>query len=39
MTKDLALCIHGNAMTREHWLNTEDFMEKLAEGLRAKMAA
>lgn len=22
MTKDLALLVHGDGMTREHWLNT-----------------
>jgi isocitrate dehydrogenase len=37
MTKDLALCIHGKDMKREHYLNTFDFMDKLAENLAAKM--
>lgn len=36
MTKDLALCIHGDNMRREHWLNTQDFIDKLAENLTAK---
>jgi len=29
MTKDLALAIHGNAMKREHWMTTDEFMSKL----------
>jgi isocitrate dehydrogenase len=31
MTKDLALCIHGDKMTREHYLNTQEFLAKIAE--------
>jgi len=38
MTKDLALCIHEKNMRREHWLNTEDFITKVAENLRAKLS-
>jgi isocitrate dehydrogenase len=37
MTKDLALCIHEKNMKREHWLNTEQFLDKVAENLRAKL--
>jgi len=37
MTKDLALCIHGSAMKREHYLETKAFMDKLAETLSKKM--
>jgi len=37
MTKDLALCVHGNNMQRRHYLNTEDFMKKIAENLRLKL--
>lgn len=37
MTKDLALCIHEKNMRREHWLNTEDFITKVAENLRVKL--
>ena len=37
MTKDLALCIHGAELNDSHYLNTEDFLEALNEGLRAKM--
>jgi len=36
MTKDLALCIHGKEMKREHWLTTTDFMNKLDENLKTK---
>lgn len=38
MTKDLALCIHEKNMKREHWLNTTEFLDKLAENLSAKLA-
>jgi isocitrate dehydrogenase len=37
MTKDLALCIHGKEMRREHYLNTFEFMDALEAGLKAKM--
>jgi isocitrate dehydrogenase len=37
MTKDLALCIYGKNMQRNHWLNTFDFMSKLAENLTKKL--
>jgi isocitrate dehydrogenase len=37
MTKDLALCVHGNNMQREHWVTTNQFMDKLAENLRKKL--
>jgi isocitrate dehydrogenase len=39
MTKDLAICIHGNSAPRESYLSTEEFMNKLAENLRAKLQA
>ena len=39
MTKDLALCIHEKNMKREHWLNTGDFLDKLAENLRIKLSS
>lgn len=29
MTKDLALCIHGDKLKQEHYLSTESFLEKL----------
>jgi len=37
MTKDLALCVHGSGLKREHYLNTIQFMDKLAENLKKKM--
>jgi len=37
MTKDLALCVHGEKLKREHYLNTVDFMNKISETLRKKM--
>ena len=37
MTKDLALCLHGNKMKEEHYMNTEDFLEALDEGLKLKI--
>jgi len=37
MTKDLALCIHGEKLKREHYLNTIDFMNKIAEVLQKKL--
>jgi isocitrate dehydrogenase len=29
MTKDLALCIHGDQLNESHYLNTEDFLDTL----------
>ena len=37
MTKDLALCIHGKDLNESHYLNTEDFLDALDQGLKAKM--
>lgn len=37
MTKDLALCVHGEKLKREHYLNTIDFMNKIAEVLQKKL--
>jgi len=37
MTKDLALCIHGKAMERKHWLNTFEFMREVEVRLAAKL--
>lgn len=34
MTKDLALCIHGSNMKREHWLTTTQFIDKIAENMK-----
>ena len=39
MTKDLAVCIHGNKVTLgEHYLNTEDFLSALDTNLNAKLS-
>lgn len=37
MTKDLALLVHGSNMRRCHYLNTNEFIEKLAENLNKKL--
>jgi len=34
MTKDLALLVHGNALQKDHYLNTEDFLDALDVNLR-----
>lgn len=39
MTKDLAVCIHGNKVNHgEHYLNTEEFLEKLNSNLIARLS-
>jgi isocitrate dehydrogenase len=38
MTKDLALLIHEDKMTTEHYLNTEDFLAEIDNRLQAKLA-
>jgi isocitrate dehydrogenase len=39
MTKDLAVCIHGNKVTHgEHYLYTEEFLDAIDAGLKAKLA-
>lgn len=38
MTKDLALCIHGRDLNESHYVVTEEFLEALDKGLKAKMA-
>ncbi|XP_071739426.1 isocitrate dehydrogenase [NADP]-like [Rutidosis leptorrhynchoides] len=37
MTKDLALIIHGSKMSREHYLNTEEFIDAVANELKARV--
>jgi isocitrate dehydrogenase len=37
MTKDLAVCIHGNSPPAGSFMNTNDFINKLAENLQKKM--
>ncbi|KAJ4961844.1 hypothetical protein NE237_021754 [Protea cynaroides] len=39
MTKDLALLIHGPKVTREYYLNTEEFIDAVAQNLNAKIRA
>jgi isocitrate dehydrogenase len=36
MTKDLALCIHGDGMKREHYMETMAFLEKINANLQKK---
>ncbi|WP_165020316.1 isocitrate dehydrogenase (NADP(+)) [Dysgonomonas sp. ZJ279] len=38
MTKDLALLVHGDKMQSSDYLNTENFLEAIEQGLRAKLA-
>lgn len=38
MTKDLAVCIHGNKVTPDQYLNTEDFLDMLDKNLQKKLA-
>lgn len=37
MTKDLALCIHGEKLKPEHYLCTEDFMEEINRNLQKRL--
>ena len=38
MTKDLAVCIHGNKVNHgEHYVYTEEFLDALDAGLKSKM--
>ena len=38
MTKDLALCIHGNkGLKREHYETTEQFLDSVAKTLNATL--
>ena len=38
MTKDLAVCVHGNKVAPDQYLNTEDFLDALDQNLKAKLA-
>ena len=38
MTKDLAVCIYGNKVTKDNYLNTEDFLAAIDENLKTKLA-
>ena len=37
MTKDLALSVKGDKMSRKDWLNTFDFITKIADNLQSKL--
>ncbi|MBX7095027.1 MAG: NADP-dependent isocitrate dehydrogenase [Flavobacteriales bacterium] len=37
MTKDLAVCIYGDKVTKDQYLYTEDFLNEIDKGLRAKL--
>ena len=37
MTKDLSVCIHGNKVAKDQYLNTEDFLAAIDENLQAKL--
>jgi len=39
MTKDLAICIHGNNVTRNQYLNTGEFIDKVKEKLDKILSA
>jgi isocitrate dehydrogenase len=40
MTKDLAICVYGtNDVPRDKWLETEKFIDRVAENLRKKLSA
>ncbi len=39
MTKDLAVCIHGDKVKDEHYLTTEDFLDAIDAELRKRMSA
>ncbi|CAN1174940.1 Isocitrate dehydrogenase [NADP] [Linum perenne] len=39
MTKDLALLIHGPKVTRAQYLNTEEFIDAVADQLKARLMA
>ncbi len=38
MTKDLAMCIHGEATKREHYVTTEQFMASVADTLTQRLS-
>nr|CAG4718467.1 unnamed protein product [Naegleria fowleri] len=37
MTKDLAICIHGNNVSRNQYLNTKEFMDAIDASLKKKL--
>ena len=38
MTKDLSLLIHGDNLKRQHYLNTQEFLEAIKNNLDAKVS-
>ncbi len=38
MTKDLAVCIHGNGVKPDQYLSTEEFLNSIDSNLKAKLA-
>jgi isocitrate dehydrogenase len=38
MTKDLAVCIHGNAVKADQYLSTEEFLNSIDTNLKAKLS-
>ena len=38
MTKDLAVCIHGDKVREEHYLTTEDFLDAIDVELQSRMS-
>ncbi len=38
MTKDLAVCIHGDKVKPDHYLNTEAFLDTIDSNLRRALA-
>jgi len=38
MTKDLALCIHGDRLNESHYLNTEAFLDLLRRNLESRLS-
>ncbi|KAJ8764901.1 hypothetical protein K2173_010366 [Erythroxylum novogranatense] len=38
MTKDLALIIHGSKLTRDQYVNTEEFIDVVDEELKTRLA-
>nr|GMD53438.1 isocitrate dehydrogenase [NADP] [Ipomoea batatas] len=38
MTKDLALIIHGSKLSRDQYLNTEEFIDAVADELKARLS-
>jgi isocitrate dehydrogenase len=37
MTKDLAACIHGESVKREHYVTTQEFLQLVADGLAKRV--